>query len=53
MANRFGIRTKGLVEIDLCDSDFPTEVAVPRRLYRAILEWIRRFAALSLRAAPI
>ncbi|MFQ5974149.1 MAG: IS1380 family transposase [Alphaproteobacteria bacterium] len=29
------------------------EVAVPRRLYRAILERIRRFAALSPRAAPI
>ncbi len=29
------------------------EVAVPRRLYRAILERIRRFAALSPTAAPI
>ncbi len=29
------------------------EVAVPRRLYRAILERIRRFAAQSPRAAPI
>ncbi len=29
------------------------EVAVPRRLYRAILERIRRFAALSARAAPV
>ena len=29
------------------------EVAVPRRLYRAVLERIRRFAALSARAAPI
>ncbi len=29
------------------------EVAVPRRLYRAILERIRRFTALSPRAAPI
>ena len=29
------------------------EVAVPRRLYRAILERIRRFAALPPRASPI
>jgi hypothetical protein len=29
------------------------EVAVPRRLYRAILDRIRRFAAISPRAAPI
>ncbi len=29
------------------------EVAVPRRLYLAILERIRRFAALSARAAPV
>ncbi|OHB67707.1 MAG: transposase [Planctomycetes bacterium RBG_13_60_9] len=29
------------------------EVAVPRRLYRAILERIRRFAAIPPRAAPI
>ena len=29
------------------------EVAVPRRLYRAILDRRRRFAALSPRAAPI
>ena len=29
------------------------EVAVPRRLYRAILDRIRRFAAVSPRAAPI
>ena len=29
------------------------EVAVPWRLYRAILERIRRLAALSPRAAPI
>ena len=29
------------------------DVAVPRRLYRAILERVRRFAALSPRAAPI
>ena len=29
------------------------EVAAPRRLYRAMLERIRRFAALSVRAAPI
>ncbi len=29
------------------------EVAVPRRLFRAILERIRRLAALSPRAAPI
>jgi hypothetical protein len=29
------------------------EVAVPRRLYRAILDRIRRFGALSPRAAPI
>jgi hypothetical protein len=29
------------------------EVAVPRRPYRAILERIRRFAALSARAAPV
>jgi hypothetical protein len=28
------------------------EVAVPRRLYRAILDRIRRFAAISPRAAP-
>ena len=29
------------------------EVAVPGRLYRAILDRIRRFAAISPRAAPI
>tara|TARA_Y100000588_G_scaffold313056_1_gene339996 strand:- start:1642 stop:1827 length:186 start_codon:yes stop_codon:yes gene_type:complete len=29
------------------------EVAVPRRLYRAILERIRRFAAISPRPTPI
>jgi hypothetical protein len=29
------------------------EVAIPRRLYRTILNRIRRFAALSPRAAPI
>ncbi len=29
------------------------EVAVPRHLYRAILDRIRRFAAISPRAAPI
>jgi len=29
------------------------EVAVPRRLYRTILDRIRRFAAISPRAAPI
>ncbi len=29
------------------------EVAVPRRLYRAILDRIRRFGALSPRAAPV
>ncbi len=29
------------------------EVAVPRRLYRAVLERIRRFAAQAPRAAPI
>jgi hypothetical protein len=29
------------------------EVAVPRRLYRAILDRIRRFATITPRAAPI
>ena len=29
------------------------EVAIPRRLYRMILDRIRRFAAISPRAAPI
>jgi hypothetical protein len=29
------------------------EVAVPRRLYQTILNRIRRFAAIMLRAAPI
>ena len=29
------------------------EVAIPRRLYRAILERIRRFAVIMPRAAPI
>ena len=29
------------------------EVAIPRRLYRMILDRIRRFAAIKPRAAPI